>query len=522
MLLLCNSAFASLPGTVRMARNLKLSQLYAARRNASTYDEWRDISLELDALTGLDLWKIETASDHYHHELLRERLLTLRQWQQSHNHKLLIRALREGLHHDLGNMGNPLLFGRAHIGTKRLIEDYVDQVCASLEYLVDAQIEHLSNDEKLALFEDILRSFGQPALQLSGGATLGMFHVGVCKALDEQGLLPKVISGSSAGSLVASMIGTHNRDEMDAYYDGDALYKHAWSWNRISDGLRGKGFANQKQLETFIRQNVGEFTFQEAFEKTGKHINVSISPIGANQKSRLMNELTSPYLLVWSAVLASCAVPLLFPPVTLTTKSAEGKLQPYMPLERWVDGSMRSDMPRRRLMRLYNVNYFIASQVNPHIVPLLESERRRRQTGHISSLPRRIVKTQARLLGMGALQVVHDKVSNEAVRAMLSHGYTMLSQSYYGDATIAPQGYTRKHYRHMLQNPTKDSVIWFRQQGERATWPKIDQIRVQSRISMTLQQCVAKLLQRKAHNWHEAEVRAILSDRAPTGFAHQG
>ena len=188
-----------------MARNMKVEVLQAARQQASSYDEWREISLELDAHSGLDLWKIETASDNYHHELLRERLLTLRQWQHSHNHKLLIRALREGLHHDLGNMGNPKLYGRAHVGTKRLIEDYVDQVCASLDYLCDAQIEHLSNDEKLALFEDIARSFGQPALQLSGGATLGMFHIGVCKALDEQGLLPSVISGSSAGSLVASI-----------------------------------------------------------------------------------------------------------------------------------------------------------------------------------------------------------------------------------------------------------------------------------------------------------------------------
>lgn len=495
-----------------MARNMKLEVLQAARQQATSYDEWREISLELDAHSGLDLWKIETASDHYHHELLRERLLTLRQWQHSHNHKLLIRALREGLHHDLGNMGNPKLYGRAHVGTKRLIEDYVDQVCASLDYLCDATIEHLSNDEKLALFEDITRSFGQPALQLSGGATLGMFHVGVCKALDEQGLLPSVISGSSAGSLVASMIGTHTRDEMDAYYDGDALYKHAWSWNKITDGLRGKGFANQKQLETFIRQNVGELSFQEAFEKTGRHINVSISPTGANQKSRLMNELTSPYLLVWSAVLASCAVPLLFPPVTLTTKTADGNHAPYMPLERWVDGSMRSDMPRRRLMRLYNVNYFIASQVNPHIVPLLESERKKRQNDKISSLPRRILKTQAKLLSMGSLQVVHDSVSNEALRQMLSHVYTMISQSYHGDATIAPPKYSMKHYQHMLQNPTKESVIWFRQQGERATWPKIDQIRVQTKISMTLQKCVARLLQRKAHNWHEAEVRALLQE----------
>lgn len=497
-----------------MARHPKVSQLYAARANASSYPEWRDISLELDALTGLDLWKIETASDDYHHQLLRERLLTLRQYQKSHDHKLLIRALREGLHHDLGNMGNPLLYGRAHIGTKRLIEDYVDEVCSSLNYLLNAHIEHLSNDEKLALFEDILRSFGQPALQLSGGATFGMFHFGVCKALDEVNLLPSVISGSSAGALVASVIGTHTRQELQEYYTGDALYKHAWSWNKLSDGLQGRGFANQKQLETFARQNIGEYTFQEGFEKTGRHINVSISPVGSNQKSRLMNELTSPYLLIWSSVLASCAVPLLFTPVTLTTKSAEGEYRPYMPLEKWVDGSMRSDMPRRRLMRLYNVNYFIASQVNPHIVPLLESERRRAEKNRLLSLPSRILRTQARLLGMGTLQTIHDNSHNEILRQSLSHAYTMLSQNYYGDATIAPQKYSLRHYQHMLQNPTKESVVWFRIQGERATWPKIDQIRIQSKISMTLQTCVASLLQRKAHNWHEAEVRALLANHS--------
>ncbi|MFX7690364.1 DUF3336 domain-containing protein, partial [Acinetobacter baumannii] len=77
-------------------QNPRLEQLRNAREHADSYGEWREISLELDALSGMDLWKMETASGDYHHELLRERLLTLRQWQRSHNHKLLIRALREG------------------------------------------------------------------------------------------------------------------------------------------------------------------------------------------------------------------------------------------------------------------------------------------------------------------------------------------------------------------------------------------------------------------------------------------
>ena len=52
--------------------------------------------------------------------------------------------------------------------------------------------------QKLLFFERTGQSFGRSALMLSGGATLGLFHSGVIKALWTEGLLPKVISGSSA------------------------------------------------------------------------------------------------------------------------------------------------------------------------------------------------------------------------------------------------------------------------------------------------------------------------------------
>ena len=48
---------------------------------------------------------------------------------------------------------------------------------------------------------------------LSGGAALGFYHVGVVKALMENGLLPRVISGASAGSILCAMIGTRTDEE---------------------------------------------------------------------------------------------------------------------------------------------------------------------------------------------------------------------------------------------------------------------------------------------------------------------
>jgi len=45
------------------------------------------------------------------------------------------------------------------------------------------------------------------AVSLSGGAYLGYYHMGVVKALSKEGLLPRVISGASAGSIMTAIAG---------------------------------------------------------------------------------------------------------------------------------------------------------------------------------------------------------------------------------------------------------------------------------------------------------------------------
>jgi len=45
--------------------------------------------------------------------------------------------------------------------------------------------------------------------------------------------------------------------------------------------------------------------------------------------------------------------------------------------QRWIDGSVDNDLPMAKLSELFNVNHFIVSQVNPHIVPFLEKSGKR-------------------------------------------------------------------------------------------------------------------------------------------------
>lgn len=471
-------------------------QLERSLAQAANYPEWQQIATELDVLTDMNQWKQDNASPYYDSELIAARLTRLRRYRLERRDQDLMRALREGLYHDLGNIGHPLLYGVAHIGTKKLIEDYIDQVCQCLNYLCDQQFDFLTLEQKTRFFEDTAHSYGQPALMFSGGATLGLFHAGVCKALQEQDLLPQVFSGSSAGSLMAGMLGTRTDAELLSMYDGDGFYDHAFHFRGIRDLLKGGGLADVKALKNFLRANLGEYTFEEAFARTGRHINIAIAPYDGKQQPRVMNELTSPYLLVWSAALASCAVPVLFPPVKLTAKRTDGSYQPYMSSTRWVDGSVRSDFPRERIGRLYNINYTIACQVNPHIVPFMKNDRARFRTD-VLSWPDRIIRKQGQMLAMGVMDFARERLGRVApVRRILDHGYGIIGQRYYGDVNIVGD-YSLRHYAYMLQDPKRKLFQRLMKEGERATWPKISMIATHAKIGKTLEHCLDRLAQQR-------------------------
>lgn len=68
-------------------------------------------------------------------------------------------------------------------------------------YVYQTHQDELPAEEKLAFFRETRHTFGRTALLLSGGGGLGTFHIGVVKTLFEQRLLPRVLAGSSVGSI---------------------------------------------------------------------------------------------------------------------------------------------------------------------------------------------------------------------------------------------------------------------------------------------------------------------------------
>lgn len=474
---------------------------------APNYEMWKAAALELDFLEGNVEWKEEFGSDLYHYELIHDRLSNLRNYRQQNDFERLKRALREGLHHDLGNMGNTALYTRSRVGTKHLIEEYITQVCESLDFLCDTRVPGFPVVDKLQFFRDTLTSYGRPALLLSGGATLGMFHFGVIKALWEKGLLPQVIAGSSIGAIIAGILGVHSDAEIPDMLVPENHDLTAWKWRGLLSAVRGDGLMDQEQLQTCLRANIGEYTFEEAFQKTGRSINVSVSPVQTHQKARLLCGYTSPYLLVWSAVLASAAVPGIFPPVPLMKKDIHGNVLPYMSRLKFVDGSVVSDLPIERLMHLYDVNFTIVSQTNPHVVPFL-NRRGRDEKISITNLPMHLLKSEIQFHGQGLFDYLRKRVQPEILRQVSGQMYTIMGQRYSGDVTISPS-YRLKDYRRMLSNP---DPAWVREmilQGERATWPKISMIRSHARISKTLERCIGRLKSEQRRS--TAELRLVSS-----------
>jgi predicted acylesterase/phospholipase RssA len=241
---------------------------------------------------------------------------------------------------------------------------------ASLELLLKS--DRLTTESKRQLFKHLYTNYGRTALCLSGGASFAYYHFGVCKALLDANLLPEVITGTSGGALVAGLIATRTDDELKALLvpalAGRITACHddmvTWIKRSYKTGARFDSIDWAKRCSWFTR---GSTTFREAYERTGRILNVSCVPSDPHSPTILANYLTSPDCVIWSAVLASAAVPGILNPVVLMQKTRDGKLEPYSFGHKWKDGSLRTDIPLKALNLHFNVNFSIVSQVNPHI-----------------------------------------------------------------------------------------------------------------------------------------------------------
>lgn len=461
---------------------------------AETYEEWKEAAIAYDERTGLERWKQSEKSRRYDYAAIRRRLDILQVMRRANDNHGLLFTLNEGIHGNLGGMGRSSLYRKAKFGTKQLIVDYTEEVASALEHLAKPNIKGVTLREKIDFFHRAHLCFGQSALMFSGSGTFLFFHVGVLKALWEQHLIPDVISGSSGGALIAAVAGTRKPEDLGEIFE-PAFLEFEEDIKAILRNLSPgkKRNLRKNDLIKIIEKVIPDVTFEEAYQISGLKINISVAPHERHQKSRLLNAIASPNVMLREAVLASCCIPGVFPPVSLAARDVKGNRVPYLPSRKWVDGSLSDDLPMKRLARLYGVNHFIVSQTNPLALPFLSAEKG--DKGVISTISETALKTM-KDWGLAASHLIQRPLSSESYLSKLINGYiSVVSQTYTGDINLLPS----KRFLNpteILTAHTAEEVLELINDGQRATWPKIERIRIQTHISRTLNQLIEELDER--------------------------
>ncbi len=173
------------------------------------------------------------------------------------------------------------------------------------------------------------------ALVLGGGAARGFAHIGVIKALEAQGIVPDMVVGTSAGSVVGVLYA--------AGLDGFALQKLALGMQEdmVADWtLPNRGVLKGEALQEFINRNVKNQPLQKLRR-----------PVGVVATDLLSGEMT---LFrrgdAGIAVRASSAVPGVFQPVEISGRE-------------YVDGGLTSPVPAQSA-RAMGADFVIAVDIS--------------------------------------------------------------------------------------------------------------------------------------------------------------
>ncbi|KAI1298202.1 acyl transferase/acyl hydrolase/lysophospholipase [Xylaria venustula] len=547
--------------------------LLARMQNAESCRQWDAAAQELDVLEGNEEWKADTSTGDYNPDMLAMRLKDLDDARAAGDVRAMMHLVRTALSRDLGGMGNIDLYRHSYCGTKKLIERYVDSALQTIAALVDRSTspprdydndpsDHNDSnndgsndgnndgnnasdgsddmdtqDDRVGprdLLDAVLysrQSFGRSALLLSGGGTFGMTHIGVLKALFEAKLLPRIISGASAGSIVCAVFCAKTDDEIPAVIEefphGDlAVFEEHGNEDGLLDHLRRLltegSWSDIKHLTRVMRDLLGDITFQEAYNRTRRICNICVSTASIYELPRLLNYVTAPNVMIWSAVAASCSVPLVFSAGALLVKNPlTGEHSPWNPTPQvWIDGSVDNDLPMTRLSEMFNVNHFIVSQVNPHVVPFLvkddvpcasmhgpDSTAYKEESDWLHTMTS-LAKTEA----LHRMQVMAEIGIFPTLVGKLR---SILSQKYSGDINIIP-AVGVFDLPNILRNPTTEFMTRSCLLGERATWPKLARIWDRCAIELALDRAVHALRARVVFSKSQVDLRRMAAGSSAT------
>ncbi|KAK3113631.1 triacylglycerol lipase [Teratosphaeriaceae sp. CCFEE 6253] len=497
----------------------KKQLLLETLQHAQSYEEWEAAALEVDRLLSNDLWRDTPHTKDYDFKLIAERSRQILEAEQLGDVWTICHMLRSTLVRNLGNITAAKLYNRAYAGTKTIIEDFTDELLVAIEYVVTYKAgmgdDILTNQMKLDLLHDARQSMGRSCLVLQGGSIFGLCHLGVVKALFLRNLLPRIIAGTATGALMAALVAVHTDEELVTFLSSENIDLSAFSAasERAASAASAPGAAQPSWLSTLtrrarrfikygyvlevgvleecVRANVGDLTFEEAYKHTKRVLNITVTTAGGGVPS-LLNYLTAPNVLIWSAALASNAVDIRKSPIILRCKQPDGTIQPWDIPARAFQKPRRTyktpstdyerHTPLGRVAELFNVNHFVISQARPYIAPFLSP------TSHHSASPRSSREPWSTFVMRILSMEIQHRLTQLAQVGLLTPGLRrlLLDESVPNSSwTLVPE-VSVMDFARLLRNPTRKEIDYWISRGERSVWPAVTALRVRCTVETAL------------------------------------
>lgn len=302
---------------IYLIENFRFSKIRRRIGDVQTYEEWVALAQELDATLKKNDWKkVGTCKcthphAHIHNNFYDTKLITgltksLTRLQHSGDTHAFMGALHAACAHNVGGIENSELYSHTFHGTKVFVQDFYDALEGSLESLKGADLGDEDREIVKRTLENANRNWGRTALFLSGGGAMAYPDLGVVRGLLERGVLPRIVCGSSCGALVAALTCLRSDEEVLEVLRDPKLISERFVFNdepwdtivarfvketRLVDDKR---WAEKLQWVTF-----GNTTFLEAYKKTGKILNISVTDVETSS-SVLLNYVVNDYNIIHS------------------------------------------------------------------------------------------------------------------------------------------------------------------------------------------------------------------------------
>lgn len=221
--------------------------------------------------------------------------------------------------------------------------------------------------------------------------------------------------------------------------------------------------------------------------KTGKILNIIVHAKRKHEVPVLLNYLTAPDVVIWSAASASCAVPGIYDSATLLSKDSKGNLVSWNPSAvRLSSARILDEIPVSRLSELFNVNNFIVSHVPSYFS--LKSHQQSRRSWSIFSCFNNLLswlfeELQHRLGQLKTLGLIP---------LPLQRLEQVITAPSVGDIQISPEIF-KSDIKYLFTNPSPEFLRYCIYKGQQACWKTISQIEIRCAIESELDRMIQAL-----------------------------